>query len=133
MGMTQDRSITRIDIPRLITVQVAGFVLFHLNQEILFTASFQRAIYEHEWIGSCIATFGSWTWLFGPGVAVLWWVSKNECNRPIGLGFAGVTFYCAYSLQYPILTSILYLLGQIDPFPFWMFDNMPTGVEIFGS
>ena len=131
--MTQERSIFRTDLPRLITVTVAGFVLYHLNQQILFTPSFQRAIYELEWIGSCIATFGSWTWLFGPGFVFLWWSYKGVCNRPLALGFAGVTFYCAYSLQYPVLTSFLYSLGQIEQFPLWMFGNMPTGVEIFDS
>ena len=122
--MTQERSIFRIDLPRLITVQVAGFVLYHLNQEILFNAAFQRLTLENQWIGSCIATFGSWTWLFGPGIIILWWAYKGACSRPMALGFAGVTFYCAYSLQYPVLTSFLYQLGQIDRFSLWMIENV---------
>jgi len=89
-----------IDLPRLLTVQVAGFVFYHLNQEVLFSVNFQRLILEHQWISSYIATFGSWTWLFGPGVIFLWWAYRADKNRPLALGFAGITFYCAYYLQY---------------------------------
>lgn len=119
------RTVPKIDIPRLLTVQVAGFVLYHLNQEIIFNAAFQRAILGKVWIGNAVATFGSWTWLFGPGLIFLWWAYRADKNRPLALGFAGVTFYCAYYLQYPVLTSFLYELGQIKRFPLWMMDNLP--------
>lgn len=130
--MKQERSILRIDLPRLITVQVAGFVLYHLNQEIIFNAAFQRATLGEVWIGNAVATFGSWTWLFGPGIIILWWTYKGACNRPLALGLAGLTFYCAYYLQYPVLTSLLYQLGQIERFPLWMMDNAPQLSDIFG-
>lgn len=123
--MTQELNTNRIDLPRLITVQVAGFVFFHLNQEIIFNAAFQRAILGKVWIGNAIASFGSWTWLFGPGVIILWWAYTADSNRLLALVFAGVTFYCAYYLQYPVLTSFLYMLGQIERFPLWMMNNIP--------
>jgi len=130
--MTQERKTHRIDLPRLITVQVAGFVLYHLNQEIIFNATFQRAILGKVWIGNAVASFGSWTWLYGPGVVVLWWAYKGACHRLLAFGFAGVTFYCAYYLQYPVLTSFLYELGQIKRFSLWMMDNAAPLSEIFG-
>ena len=129
----QDRSPPRIDLPRLITVQVVGFVLYHLNQENIFNAAFQRAILGKVWIGNAVATFGSWTWLYGPGVIILWWAIKGACNRAVGLSLAGLTFYCAYYLQYPILTSFLYELGQIKRFSLWMMDNAAPLSEIFGT
>lgn len=132
MGMGPERTILRIDLPRLITVQVAGFVFYHLNQEILFSVAFERAILEYQWIGNVVASFGSWTWLFGPGVIILWWAYRRECSRPIALVFAGLTFYCAYSLQYPVLTSFLCQLGQIERFPIWMMDNTPSLAAIYG-
>lgn len=130
--MAQERSILRIDLPRLITVQVAGFVLYHLNQETLFSVAFERAILEHQWVGNAIATFGSWIWLFGPGVIILWWAYKDVCSRPLAIGFAGLTFYCAYYLQYPVLTSFLCQLGQTERFPIWMMENTPSLAAIYG-
>lgn len=130
--INRQSSIPRIDLPRLLTVQVAGFVLYHLNQEILFSVTFERAILEHQWIGNAVATFGSWTWLFGPGVIILWWAYRADRNRLLALGFSGVTFYCAYYLQYPVLTSFLYQLGQIERFPLWMMDNVPSLAAVYG-
>lgn len=130
--MIHERSITRTDLPRLITVSVAGFVLYHLNQEVLFSAAFERAILDHQWVGNVVATFGSWTWLFGPGLIILWWAVRKDCNRPMALGVAGVTFYCAYYLQYPVLTAFLCQLGQIERFPIWMMDNSPSLSAIYG-
>lgn len=121
-----------IDLPRLLTVQVAGFVLYHLNQGILFSVTFERAILEHQWIGSYVATFGSGTWLFGPCAVFLWWAYRADRNRPLALGFAGITFYCAYYLQYPVLTSFLYQLGQMKRFSLWMMDNMPSLAALYG-
>jgi hypothetical protein len=43
------------------------------------------------WIGNAVATFGSWTWLFGLGLIFLWWAYRGDKNRPLALGFAGVT------------------------------------------
>lgn len=113
----------------LLITQVGAFVLFHLSMALVF---------EIEWVTLTLKfdLLGTLNWLvrmaalYVPIVVLVWGAFRLRHQTVLLLVMAIGTAYSAYSWHYPMLTGFLYLLGQFDRFPEFLFGNMP-GIELY--
>lgn len=111
-------------ISLLLFVQVGAFVVFHLSMALVF---------EIEWVKLTLKfdLLATLNWLlkmaslYVPIFILAWGAFRVRKHRTLFLAAAIGTTYSAYYWQYPMMTGFLYLLGQFDRFPEFLFENMP--------
>lgn len=123
MRPAPSRSILRT-LTTLLSIQVAAFLLFHLNFALIFDIRFIRIMQIHDWLGVAhsILLFAT---LYVPVAAMVWMIFRGGHARGLVLAMAGVTLWSAASLYYPLLTGVLHLIGQFDRAAVFAFESMP--------
>lgn len=123
MRPTSSRPVLRT-LTTLLSIQVAAFLLYHLNFALIFDIRFVRLMRVHDWLGVAhtILLFAA---LYVPVAAMVWMVFRGGHARGLALAMAGVTLWSAASLYYPLLTGVLHLIGQFDSAAMFAFENMP--------
>jgi hypothetical protein len=111
-------------ISLLLIVQVGAFVVFHFSMALVFELEWVKLTLKFDLLATLnwLVRMAS---LYVPIFVLAWGAFHIQGHRALLLATAIGTIFSAYYWQYPMMTGFLYLLGQFDRFPEFLFGNMP--------
>lgn len=111
-------------ISLLLFVQVGAFVVFHLSMALVFEIEWVKLTLKYDLLAT-LNWLVEMAALYVPIFVLVWGAFRIQKHIALLLVAAIGTAYSAYYWQYPMMTGFLYLLGQFDRFPEFLFGNMP--------
>ncbi|MCT4559522.1 MAG: hypothetical protein N4A61_15860 [Pelagimonas sp.] len=125
-------TLSRRELQLLCTALLLSFLCYHLSLAGLFHVGLARYRDQmgNDWIGD-VLVLASFAALYAPPAYFFWRAIKQVRARAWMLMFMLASLWVPWHSRYPVLTEVLYQLGQFEQHGLFWTGGLPSYIELY--